>query len=239
MRHEVRAAILSRWNITAPGIFSGTLAMLTMVHGYRTFLPDSGYEATFATGYVAYAMVMAGIAASISATVDLGLDRVRYLISLPVTPGMIAMSKLCGAAVTAVIVSTVMLLIGNPLVLHLSLADALIAFSALVCQALSVVGLVCCLSRLVKDITKLGLIGSLASGVLQYLSSVYFPSSVFPPWMRPIIYLNPLTHAVNVVRSLVTGSPMGTEMLSLAIASVVFVGLGSYSLSEAVKRKLI
>lgn len=69
-------------------------------------------------------MVISGISASITATVDLSLDRVRYLLSLPLTPSMIVVGKMCGAAATAFVVSLATLALGNPLVLHLSFADA-------------------------------------------------------------------------------------------------------------------
>lgn len=237
-RHEVVAGLRSRWNIIAPGLFSGSLALITMVYGFRNYLQGMAYESTFATGWVAYAMVMAGISASITATVDLSLDRVRYLLSLPLTPSMIVVSKMCGAAATAFVVSLATLALGNPLVLHLSSAEALVALVALIFQSLSVVGIMCTLSHLVPDITKLGLIGSIASGALQYLSSVYFPVTVFPAWMRPVIYANPLTHSVNLIRSLVVGAPAGLELVYLGVSAAVCVGLGVWSLTRSLIRRI-
>lgn len=235
---EVISAPRKRWDTLVAGMFSGALGLLTMVCGFKRYLPGTAYESTFATGWVAYTMVLAGVAGSIAATVDLSLGRIRYLLSLPVTPVMIASSKMCGATATSFLVSLAMLALGNPLVLHLSFPNALWALGALMLQALSIVGIMCTLSPFVADMTKLGLVGSIAAGSLQYLSSVYFPPEVFPAWVRPIIYINPLTYSVNFFRSLVRKEPAHFAFVYLAASASLCVGLGVWSLTRSLVRRM-
>lgn len=237
-QEEVKSALKVRWNLFLPGIISGALALVTLVYGYRKFLSGTSYEFTFATGWIAYAMVMAGVTASITVTVDLKLDRVRYLLSLPVTPRAIVISKMCGAATTALVVSVAMLALGNPMVLHLPLWQTLLSLGVLIFQALAVVGIICALSQFIDDLTKLGLMSSVASGVLHHLSSVNFPPWVFPVWIRPVIYANPITHSVNFIRSLVAGAPAYTDLLYLSAVSVTCIALGGWSLTKTLQKRM-
>lgn len=231
-------AALRRWTLIVPGLVSSTVALITMVYGFRTYLGGTSYDSTFATGWVAYAMVMAGVAATVAATVDLSSERIRYLLSLPVTPTMIVLSKLCGAASVALLVSIVMLLMGNPLVLHFHAALIPMAVLALLLQALAIVGLISTLSGLVRDLTKLGLVTSLATGVLHYVSTVYFPPGVFPSWLRPLIYLNPLSHSVDFLRSLMTASPNYAALGWLSLGSLVCLLAGNLVLTRSLARTL-
>ncbi len=223
--HEVQSA-LRRWSIIVPSLFSGLLGMLVLAYGFRSFFHSSSYYLTFATGWISYAMVLTGVTAGLTATLDLTTQRIRYLLSLPVPPGAIVLGRLWGATAVTALISTVLLAFAEPLILRFSFSALVAVFAVLVIQALSVVGLVTALTYLVRDISKLGIAASIATGVLQYVSSVYFPPSVFPSWARPLVYVNPLTHAVDFMRALLAQSSDHLALVMLIGETTCLVGLG-------------
>ncbi len=233
--HDLRES-LRRWTVIVPSLFSSLLGLAVMVYGFRATFRDSTYYLTFATGWIAYAMVLTGVTASIVATVDLTTTRVRYLLSLPVPTGAVVLGKLWGACTVALVISLVLLGVSEPLILHLSLRALLVTLLALVMQSIAVVGLITGLTYLARDISRMSIISSLAVGALNYISAVYFPPETFPPALRWLIYANPLTHSVGVIRSLLAGSPDYTELWVLTLITSVLLVVGYLSMLRTIRR---
>jgi lipopolysaccharide transport system permease protein len=56
-----------------------------------------------------------------------------------------------------------------------------------------------------RDITQ---VTGLLATVLLFLSPVFFPLQALPAWLRPYLYLNPLTVPIETARALLYGSPV-------------------------------
>jgi len=74
--------------------------------------------------------------------------------------------------------------------------------------------------------------------VMFLFSGVFFPLTNLPPWAQTVAWFLPLTHAVQVARALVAGSP--TPALLLDVAWMTVVGVVAYVLAERfVRRRLL
>lgn len=64
-----------------------------------------------------------------------------------------------------------------------------------------------------------------------FLSGIFFPISVMPGFLQPVILAMPLTYLADAMRQVTVGSggvlPLGIDMLALAIWSLVCIGLAS------------
>lgn len=67
------------------------------------------------------------------------------------------------------------------------------------------------------------------------LCGVFYPTTTLPPLMQGFVQLLPLTHAVALMRPLVTGTPLSDPLLHVAIlAAYAFIG---YYIAVAMVRK--
>lgn len=79
---------------------------------------------------------------------------------------------------------------------------------------------------------------TLAISPLFFFSGIFFPLSNFPPWVRDIGSLSPLTHAVALSRSLVRGTPPDHPVPSL-LALVIPTAASFYIALVLIRRRLI
>jgi ABC-2 type transport system permease protein len=210
----------TRWELLLPFAVNQLLALWVFTWGFQK-IAGSEYAQTLAIGWIGFAMVTIAVISSVTLTLDLSLQKIRYWLSLPVTPGAIVLGKLLSAVALSVVASLFTLGLGRILLLKLDLPQTVWVLTALVLQGFTLVGLLASISVFIRDITKIGVIVSLVVGALQYLSVVYFPIEIFPTYVRWLIYLNPLTYAINFIRALLLANRF--DLLSLTILMVLSV----------------
>nr|BAL59146.1 hypothetical conserved protein [Candidatus Acetothermum autotrophicum] len=211
----------SRWELLLPFAVNQLLALWVFSWGFQK-VAGLEYAQALAIGWISFAMVTIGVLSSITLTIDLSLQKIRYWLSLPVAPGAIVLGKLLSASALSVVASLFTLTLGHILLLHLNAAQALWILLVLALQGFTLIGLLASISVFIRDITKIGVIVSLIVGMLQYLSVVYFPIEIFPSYVKALIYLNPLTYAINFIRSLVLSNQL--DLLPLAVLALLSVG---------------
>ncbi len=73
---------------------------------------------------------------------------------------------------------------------------------------------------------------------LFFFSGIFFPLSHFPPWVRHIGSLSPLTHAVTLAQALVHGTPAAHPLV--AVSFLLVPTAGTFYLALAlIRRRLI
>ncbi len=75
-------------------------------------------------------------------------------------------------------------------------------------------------------------IGQILTMPLFFASNAIYPISIMPRWLQVISHANPLTYQVDALRALmlsggVSAFGVGTDLGILALATALFVGLGS------------
>lgn len=224
----------TRWELLLPFAVNQLLALWVFTLGFQK-IAGSEYAQTLAIGWIGFAMVTTAVISSVTLTIDLSMQKIRYWLSLPVAPGAIVLGKLLSAVALSVVASLFTLSLGRVLLLKLDLSQTLWILTALVLQGFTLVGLLASISIFIRDITKIGVIVSLVVGALQYLSVVYFPIEIFPAYLRVLIYLNPLTYAINFIRALVLADRLDLLPLTiLVILSVSWLTVGWAALQRKV-----
>ncbi|MCS7197178.1 MAG: ABC transporter permease [Candidatus Bipolaricaulota bacterium] len=216
----------TRWELLLPFVVNQLLALWVFSWGFQR-VAGAEYAQVLVIGWIGFAMVTIGVISSITLTIDLSLQKIRYWLSLPVAPGAIVLGKLLSASILCVAASLFTLGLGQLFLLRLNPSQTLWVLAALILQGFTLVGFLASISIFIRDITKIGVIVSLIIGILQYLSVVYFPIEVFPTPVRAVIYLNPLTYAITFIRALVLSGQF--DWISLAVLaglSVAWLGVG-------------
>jgi len=216
----------SRWEFLLPFAANQLLSLWVFSWGFPK-VAGLEYAQALAVGWIGFAMVTVGVISGVTLTIDLSAHKIRYWLSLPVVPGAIILGKLLSTSALCVAASLFTLALGQVLILQLTAAQALWMLVALILQGFALVGLLASISIFIRDITKIGVIISLIVGVLQYFSVVYFPIEIFPPYLRVLVHLNPLTYAINFTRALVLLDRFDLLPLSiLVVLSIVWLKVG-------------
>jgi daunorubicin/doxorubicin transport system permease protein len=63
---------------------------------------------------------------------------------------------------------------------------------------------------------------------LTFLSNVFVDPATMPGWLQAFVTVNPITHLVDGVRSVMAGSPNGTAIMWLLIESAAFIVIFGY-----------
>lgn len=124
-----------------------------------------------------------------------------------------------GAALFHFAVGLLVLLAGQLFVFGLPPATALLLPLVLLPFALVVVGLSWFLASLGVFLRDLGHVIGIVTSAAMFLSPVFYPLSVFPEPLRPLLYANPLSLIVEQVRRvLLWGQPPDWSALALYLA---------------------
>jgi lipopolysaccharide transport system permease protein len=155
----------------------------------------------------------------------------RTLFPLEILPLAVAASALFHFAV-----SLAVLLVARVFVLGWPPATALLLPLVLLPFLLLVLGLCWLLAALGVFLRDLGHAIGIAISAALFLSPVFYPVSVFPEWLRPALYANPLTLAIEQTRDvLLWGRLPDWPALALSLAAgwaLAWLGLAAFAKSR-------
>jgi ABC-2 type transport system permease protein len=63
---------------------------------------------------------------------------------------------------------------------------------------------------------------------LTFLSNVFVDPVTMPGWLQAFVKVNPITHLVDGVRSVMAGTPNGSAIMWLLIESAAFIVIFGY-----------
>lgn len=69
---------------------------------------------------------------------------------------------------------------------------------------------------------------SLLSSVLMFFNSGFVPVQMYPGWIQPLVTYQPMTPAINTMRSLAVGGPIATDLVLVIAWSVALLGIFTY-----------
>jgi ABC-type multidrug transport system permease subunit len=153
-------------------------------------------------------------------------DLASYLFTLPVPRRLFATSRIAGGVARTVIATfpgTLVISYLYGVLLSPLLIDAFIIVGLF---SLGIVGLSMAVSAFASSIEVFATVRSAIQLYLSFLSTIFYPVSLFPAIVQPIVETNPMTWAMNAFRSL---SGQGSTLNSIAILvvpSIAFATLG-------------
>lgn len=156
------------------------------------------------------------------------LGFMNKFLSLPSPRESILFGKITFITFRGLLQSTVILLIafilgaGIPGIYGLVLTYLTLAiFGVLFSSIASTIAL------LVEDHDGYAAINTMVTMPLFFASSALMPYSSMPSWLRVLATLNPVSHAIDTVRSVFTGEAMFGGILLLAAMSLIAIGLST------------
>ncbi len=77
---------------------------------------------------------------------------------------------------------------------------------------------------------------SLASSLLMFFNSGFSPVSAYPAIIRPVVQNQPMTCAIDTMRALATGAPMGDNLVKTVVWVIVIVAVFIYPALRGYRR---
>lgn len=224
--------LLASWSVYIPSLFSGLLALLAF-----TVLFEQAYGQDVAgsvgTGWVMFTANISAVALATVAVIDVNLSRSAYYLHLPLNRAIIAAVKLLSSALVAVSVNAI-IFIGAVGLGAIEFNQFPSIFFLNILQSFAVGSLIIIPSLFLNDVTRFSILVTLLVSVLQYLSPMLVPINSFPNYLIPLLYLNPVTPAVAIVRD---GAPFLENTAILLALAIAYGTAGILTLRQHLLRK--
>jgi ABC-2 type transport system permease protein len=167
-------------------------------------LPAGNFTAYLVAGTVVMTSVFSSTFSSASYYRDRDSGFLRLLLSSPHHPRTVLLGKSLAALVIGVVQALIVLGVAAPFVdlgwQHGIVGGLAIALLTVVLLNLMLTGLAQALATRVQSMQGFHLVMNLALFPLLFFSGAFFPVDGLPMWMKVLVYLNPLTYAVDALQ---------------------------------------
>lgn len=168
---------------------------------------------------------------------DLGI--LNKLLSTPTPRAAIVMGKALSAGVRGILQAVAILVVALILGVNLSFnpLNLLGVFIVIILLGVCFASLSMFLASLFKTRERVLGIGQAITMPLFFASNAIYPLSLMPGWLRVVAQINPLSYAVELLRSLlVTGdySRVPLDFAVVLVAALVLAGLASWGFNRII-----
>ncbi|MGD6932758.1 MAG: ABC transporter permease [Candidatus Bathyarchaeia archaeon] len=195
---------------------------------------DLSYRSFMAPGILAQSILFISIFYGITIIWERDLGIIHKFLVSPTPREALVLGKALSAGVRALsqvaIIYLLSILVGTDLIwnpLNLALVTVVAILTAALFSSLSMV-----IASLVKTRERFQGVGQLLTMPLFFASNAIYPISMMPTWLQIIATVNPLTYAVDALRSLMIAGGVsvygiGVDLLVLSVSMTVLVFIGS------------
>ncbi|MFB6155652.1 MAG: ABC transporter permease [Haloferacaceae archaeon] len=206
--------------------------------GFRSVqLPGVGegvdYLQFLVPGIVGMTMLFSAAFGGISVIFDRRFGFLKEILVTPVDRVSIALGRVAGSTTTAVIQGVLILAISVAIGFRpVSWLGVVPALGFMVLIGATFIGLGLVFASRIDDFQAFNLVFNFVLFPLLFLSGAIYPVSNFPPALRYLTYVNPLTYGIDGLRGVLVGASAFSPLLDFAVVAgfaLAFVVLGAYS----------
>lgn len=199
---------------------------------------DLSYVDFLLTGMIALSIAQGGLFGLVDMVEMRRKGLLKRLKMTPVKMGLFGIGGMMVRFILGLVqlsILTVIGVFGFGANLHIDVPTLVIAF---VVGALSFNALGYLFSSFSKSMEAYMGTANIASFLMMFLSGIFFPTSGFPEWLKPVSDVLPLTYFVNGMRDgMVYGSGIATSEYWMGIAILVTWGVVAFAIGTIIYRK--
>ena len=178
-------------------------------------------------GIVTMTVLFSSMFAAISIVWDREFGFLKELLVSPVPRGMIVLSKMISASVTALLEVAITLVVAPLLGARYSFVGAIAVLPLLVLFGMGVTALGIVIASKMKTFEGFGAIVNFLIQPLFFFSGALYPVEGLPPALAVIVRLNPMTYAVDAARTMFVGVNHFPIVLDVGVLLLTTVILGT------------
>ncbi len=189
------------------------------------------YITFLAPGIVMMAIFSASFLGGVSMLWDREFGFLKEILVAPASRSASLIGKSLGIAFTALIQGVLVLLVTIPLASNINMYGLIPAIAVSYIVSLGFTSLGMAIASRMSSMEGFHIIVSVVMMPVVFLSGAFYPIQGLPSWMSVLVYGNPLTYGVDLVRYLLTGVNAMDPMLSLigvSLFTVAFLGISAY-----------
>jgi ABC-2 type transport system permease protein len=200
--------------------------------GASVSIPGVDYRAFIYPGVLAQAVLFSSVFFGVYIVWDRKIDFLKEVLVAPISRTAIFVGKVVGGATDALIQSFILLILGVILGragiipgLHLGPLSLLLALLILMITITSLVSVGLIIGSRMESPEGFQLVSSFLLFPTFFLSGALFPLDRLPPWLAPLVLLDPLTYSVDALRKAILDTSHFSLAWDLAVIITVAAGM--------------
>ncbi|MCY6482922.1 ABC transporter permease [Clostridium aestuarii] len=153
-------------------------------------------------GIIATTAFMTSISNALSVVTDKTDGFMKEFLVSPTKRSNIAVGKILGSATTAVIQGTIILAISPFFGMRYTIGMILGIYIAMIAISVTSSSIGLFLASTAKSAIGFQMQVQMLMMPMMFLSGAYVPIELLPNWIRPVVYINPVTYAVSAFRNI-------------------------------------
>lgn len=184
------------------------------------------YQKFIFPGIIGQTLLFTSIFMGISVIWDREFGFLKEILVAPISRGSVFVGKMLGGSTDAVIQGSFVFLFSFIVAVHVGIDTYLLSIPIMLLITFGMVSIGLTLASLMESLESFGVIQTFVNLPLFFLSGALFPLSNFPPWLKWVSVVDPLTYGVDALRTIILGR-MWTPILPLYynIAALVLFDL--------------
>lgn len=171
------------------------------------------------SGIIIMTVFQAALNNSMNILDDISSGFMKEILVSPIPRWQISIGQILSSAIVAVLQGVIVIIMGTFMGLKLDALHLAEMLGVMVLVGITFSSMGLYLATLARNSTTFQLLTSVAVLPLTFLSGAYIPTTVLPDFLRPIVYLNPLTYTTSIFRYITL------QMESMPSAALVKAGV--------------
>lgn len=186
-------------------------------------------------GIIAMALIFTGIQSAISIIWDREFGFLKEILVAPVPRTAVALGKALAGSTLSVIQGTLILIFAPLVKVPIVWYNILLLIPTMFLISFALVGIGIIIASRMTSFEGFGTIMNFLVMPMFFLSGAMFPVSGLPSWIKFVVYINPLTYGVDLLRKIVLGIgtfPVAVDCIVLCLFSISVISVAVISFNR-------
>jgi len=190
----------------------------------------TNYQEFLFPGIVGMSLLFTSMFAGISVIWDREFGFLKEIVVSPISRFSMLLGKVLGGSTMAMAEALIILFCSFIVGVNVEWVNLPLILLTMILISFTLVSLGLTVASFLESFEGFNTIMSFVIQPMFFLSGAVFPLESMPVWMKPLVYLNPLSYGVDALRTLIIGVPhfsLWFDFLVMILASSLMMALGS------------
>ncbi|HVC58183.1 MAG TPA: ABC transporter permease [Candidatus Acidoferrales bacterium] len=174
--------------------------------GASIVLSGENYQTFIYPGILTMTAIFGSLFFGLYIIMDKRVDFLKEVLVAPLSRTTIFFGKVLGGATDGIIEVAILMILGSLFFgIHFTIYSIVVSFAVIFLLMVSILSLGLTIGSMMSSLEGFGLISSFVSFPLFFLSGALFPVKNLPSWLFVFVSVNPVSYAVDALRTVILG----------------------------------